>query len=77
MILPTPSDTVTQERREAFQELATGGRPFCKLRRPLTVVFTASELEPASNSPSTFHFDFEHYLRKKDCKGFQNSKIVN
>ena len=68
---------MTEERREAFQEIATGGRSFCKLRRPLNVVFTTSELEPASNSPITFHFDFEHYLRKKDCKGFQNYKIVN
>ena len=75
--LYSPSDKLAKEWWEAFQELEKRRRPYGNLRRPLNVVFTAYELEPASIFSSIFLFWFWTLLMKKYYEGFQNSKIVN
>ena len=47
-----------------------------KYRRPLNVVFTASELKPTSISSRNFPFWFEIFMKKKIIKAFKTLKLT-
>ena len=76
IILYSPSDKVTEERWETFQQVSKGRRPSWKLRTPLSVVLYHLSKDLLVFLPALLHFDFEHYSWELDDKSFQKPKLI-